>query len=60
MAALIMIGLVLLICGSDLVLEDGIALATELGVDQFTIGLAGTFTPLSIPDDYYSIPCRSP
>lgn len=49
MALYIILGLGLLVLGSELVLRGGVGLATALGVDEFTIGLTivalGTTTP---------------
>jgi cation:H+ antiporter len=43
-------GLVLLILGSDLVMNGGVGLATELGVDEFTIGLTVVALGTTMPE----------
>lgn len=43
-------GLVLLIIGSDLVMRGGVGLATELGMDEFTIGLTVVALGTTMPE----------
>jgi cation:H+ antiporter len=48
-------GLVLLIIGSELVMRGGVGLATELGVDEFTIGLTIVAIGTTMPELAVSI-----
>jgi cation:H+ antiporter len=48
-------GLALLIVGSELVLRGGVGLATELGVDEFTIGLTVVALGTTMPELAVSI-----
>jgi cation:H+ antiporter len=50
MSLYIVIGLVLLVLGSELVLRGGVGLATSLGVDEFTIGLTIVALGTTMPE----------
>ena len=55
MLAYIVGGLALLIIGSELVLRGGVGVATELGVDEFTIGLTVVALGTTMPELAVSI-----
>ncbi len=48
-------GLAFLIVGSELVMRGGVGLATELGVDEFTIGLTIVALGTTMPELAVSI-----